>query len=69
MDAKVIWQQGLHFFGTAPSGFEVPLAQRKRSAGLTMAFRPLELMAVSLAGCPPWIDFHPEKKPAGGNPL
>lgn len=44
MDAKVIWQQGLTFTGTADNGFSIPL-------GADDGFRPLELMAVSLAGC------------------
>ena len=51
MDAKVIWQQGLHFSATADSGFEVPLGAEAESGGAEDGFRPLELMAVSLAGC------------------
>ena len=51
MDANVIWQQGLHFTGTAASGFEVPLASEAEPSGAEDGFRPLELMAVSLAGC------------------
>jgi putative redox protein len=51
MDAKVTWQQGLHFSGTADSGFEVPLGADPASGGADDGFRPLELMAVSLAGC------------------
>jgi putative redox protein len=51
MDAKVIWQQGMHFSGTAGSGFEVPLGAEVESGGAEDGFRPLELMAVSLAGC------------------
>jgi putative redox protein len=43
-DAKVTWQAGLTFSGSAGSGFSVPL-------GTDDGFRPLELMAVSLAGC------------------
>jgi putative redox protein len=51
MDAKVIWQQGMHFSGTAGSGFEVPLGAEVEAGGAEDGFRPLELMAVSLAGC------------------
>jgi putative redox protein len=51
MDAKVIWQQGMHFSGTAASGFEVPLGAETEDGGAEDGFRPLELMAVSLAGC------------------
>jgi putative redox protein len=51
MDAKVIWQQGLSFMGTADTGFEVPLGADQEAGGANDGFRPLELMAVSLAGC------------------
>jgi len=51
MDAKVIWQQGMHFSGTAGSAFEVPLGAEVEVGGAEDGFRPLELMAVSLAGC------------------
>jgi putative redox protein len=51
MDAKVIWQQGLTFTGTADSGFSVPLGADPGVGGAGDGFRPLELMAVSLAGC------------------
>ncbi len=51
MDAKVIWQQGLHFIGMAGTGYEVPLGADLALGGANDGFRPLELMAVSLAGC------------------
>jgi len=51
MDAKVIWQQGLTFTGTADSGFSVPLGADPGVGGADDGFRPLELMAISLAGC------------------
>jgi putative redox protein len=51
MDAKVLWQQGLRFTGTAESGFEVPLGADVDAGGANDGFRPLELMAISLAGC------------------
>ena len=51
MDAKVIWQQGMHFTGTATTGFELPLGAGEAEGGANDGFRPLELMAVSLAGC------------------
>jgi len=51
MDAKVIWQQGLSFTGTSNSGFQVPLGAEKETGGANDGFPPLELMAVSLAGC------------------
>ncbi len=51
MDAKVIWGQGLSFTGSSDSGFEVPLGADLETGGANDGFRPLELMAVSLAGC------------------
>jgi putative redox protein len=51
MDAKVTWQQGLSFTGKADTGFEVPLGADLDVGGVNDGFRPLELMAVSLAGC------------------
>ncbi|MEW6094587.1 MAG: OsmC family protein [Chloroflexota bacterium] len=51
MDAKVTWQQGLSFTGSANTGFEVPLGADPGVGGANDGFRPLELMAVSLAGC------------------
>jgi putative redox protein len=51
MDANVVWNQGLHFTGSAESGFEVPLGADLETGGANDGFRPLELMAVSLAGC------------------
>jgi len=51
MKAVVAWEQGLHFTGTAASGFAVPLGAEATVGGAEDGFRPLELMAVSLAGC------------------
>jgi putative redox protein len=51
MDAKVIWSKGMSFTGTANTGFEVPLDSDASVGGANGGFRPLELMAVSLAGC------------------
>jgi putative redox protein len=51
MDTQVIWQQGLSFSGTADSGFKVPLGADLETGGANDGFRPMELMAVSLAGC------------------
>ena len=51
MNAKVIWHEGLHFTGTADSGFEIPLDGSLEEGGAEGGFRPLELMAISLAGC------------------
>jgi len=51
MDAKVTWSQGMSFTGTAETGFSVPLGSDPSVGGANDGFRPLELMAVSLAGC------------------
>lgn len=51
MDATVTWNQSLSFTGSADSGFEVPLGSDTETGGEDDGFRPLELMAVSLAGC------------------
>jgi putative redox protein len=51
MDAKVTWKMGLSFDGTSDSGFTLPLGADPEVGGKNDGFRPLELMAVSLAGC------------------
>ncbi len=51
MDAKVTWGRGMSFTGMADSGFQVPLGADPDVGGADDGFRPLELMAVSLAGC------------------
>ncbi len=51
MDAKVTWQEGMSFTGTADSGFQLRLGADPEVGGANDGFRPLELMAVSLAGC------------------
>lgn len=51
MDAKVLWHDGLTFTGTADTGFEVALGADPKVGGANDGFRPMELMAVSLAGC------------------
>lgn len=51
MDARVTWKEGLTFSGTADTGFKVPLGAPQDVGGNEDGFRPIELMAVSLAGC------------------
>jgi putative redox protein len=51
MEAKAIWKQGLSFTGTADSGFEVGLGSIPESGGDNDGFRPIELIAIGLAGC------------------
>jgi putative redox protein len=51
LDAKVIWNNRLSFTGTADTGFTLPLDADPGVGGDNTGFRPLELMALSLAGC------------------
>jgi len=51
LNATVTWRQGLSFTGKADTGFELPLGADPQVGGANDGFRPLELMAVSLAGC------------------
>ena len=51
MQAKVTWGQGMSFTGSAETGFSLPLGADPSVGGANDGFRPLELMAVSLAGC------------------
>jgi len=51
MDAKVVWSSGMSFTGSASTGFSVPLGADPSVGGANDGFRPLELLAVSLAGC------------------
>lgn len=51
MDAKVTWDHGMTFAGTSNSGFIVPLGSSPEVGGENDGFKPMELMAISLAGC------------------
>jgi putative redox protein len=51
MKVEVQWKGRMSFTGTADSGFEVPLGSSPEVGGDNDGFRPLELMALSLAGC------------------
>ncbi len=51
MKAAVNWKGRLTFTGTADSGFEVPLGSYPEVGGDDDGFRPMELLAVGLAGC------------------
>ena len=51
MNAEVNWEGRLTFTGTADSGFEVALGSYPEVGGDDDGFRPMELMAISLAGC------------------
>lgn len=51
MKAKVTWQGGMQFEGTADSGHTLVLDAAPEVGGANNGFRPMELMALSLAGC------------------
>ena len=51
MDAKVVWKQKMSFNGSSDSGFTVPLGTSPAVGGDDDGFRPLELIAIGLAGC------------------
>jgi len=48
---KVTWQEGMHFSGTADSGFNIKLDSKEEVGGAGKGFIPMELMALSMAGC------------------
>jgi len=51
VNAAAVWKSGLSFEGTAGSGFRIPLGAATEVGGAEDGFRPMELMALSLAGC------------------
>jgi putative redox protein len=51
MNASVTWRKGLSFTGRADSGYELQLGAEPEVGGASDGFEPIELMAVSLAGC------------------
>jgi len=51
VDAKVTWGGKLAFNGTTESGFSVALDGKASAGGEENGFQPMELMAISLAGC------------------
>ena len=48
---RVTWQEGMHFSGTANSGFNIQLDAKQEVGGTGKGFVPMELMALSMAGC------------------
>ena len=51
MQASVVWQGGMEFVGSADSGHTMILDAAPDVGGQDHGFRPMELMALSLAGC------------------
>ena len=50
-NAQVIWRDRMTFTASAESGFAVPLGSDPAVGGDDDGFRPMELLAVGLAGC------------------
>ena len=51
MEAKVNWRGGLGFNGTADTGFTISCGADMSVGGANDGFRPMELLAIGLAGC------------------
>lgn len=51
MEAKVTWQGRMTFTGGANTGFTLPLGSDPSVGGDNDGFRPMELIAIGLAGC------------------
>ena len=51
MEAKVVWKSGLSFEGSADSGFRIPIGTTPEVGGAGDGTRPMELIAIGLAGC------------------
>jgi putative redox protein len=50
-EATVTWRRRLSFTGSANSGFTLPLGADPAVGGDGDGFRPMELLAIGLAGC------------------
>ena len=51
MDAKVVWNGKMSFTGSADTGFPVALDAAVTGGGENNGLRPMELLAIGLAGC------------------
>jgi putative redox protein len=51
MQTKVTWNSRMSFTGSSTSGFKVPLGTDPSVGGDNDGFRPMELIAIGLAGC------------------
>ena len=51
IQAKVTLQEGMHFTGISNSGFNLQLDAKQAVGGAGEGFIPMELMAISMAGC------------------
>ena len=51
MEAKAVWKGDLTFVGSADSGFSLVMDAFKEVGGNESGFRPVELIAIGVAGC------------------
>lgn len=51
MNAKAIWKGGMAFTGVNDEGYLVPMDASAKVGGQDLGFRPLQLLAIGLAGC------------------
>lgn len=51
MQTRVTWKSRMSFTGSSTAGFEVPLGTGPSVGGDNDGFRPMELIAIGLAGC------------------
>lgn len=51
MNAKVVWQGGMGFLGTADTGFSVKMDSAEVVGGNDDGFRPTELLSIGIGGC------------------
>jgi putative redox protein len=51
MKATVVWKENLAFAGETNSGFPIPLDADPEAGGTNSGPRPMELIALGLAGC------------------
>ena len=55
MQAKVNWQEGMSFAGTADSGFNIQLDAKKEVGGQGKGISPMELMRSAWRAARPWM--------------
>jgi putative redox protein len=51
MKVKVTWKEKMHLTGTAPSGHIVQMDSSEQGGGQNLGFRPMEMVAMGVAGC------------------
>jgi putative redox protein len=51
MNVSASWHHGLRFSGKADNGIEIPIGTDQGEGGIPDGISPLELTAISLAGC------------------